>query len=122
MKKLLHKLSRVLYYITPIEFQEDSLLNRLNKQKAEEVWDVYSTELKSSLRFYDMKSIRNYAINLALENVGDDKNDLYYMECGVWRGESANFFSKFVKIHAFDSFKGLPEEWEGNAPKGTFLL
>ena len=122
LKRVLNKLSRFLYYLTPIEFKEDSLLVKLDKQKAEEVWDIFSKELKTCLRFFDMKSIRNYAINLALENVGDDKN-VYYMECGVWRGESANFFSKFVKkYYAFDSFKGLPEEWSGNAPKGTFTL
>ncbi|KGF91702.1 MULTISPECIES: class I SAM-dependent methyltransferase [Prochlorococcus] len=123
VKNLLEKLSRIFYYLTPTEFKEDSLINRLNKQKSEEIWDVFSNELKSSQRFFDIKSIRNYAINLALENDMSNTDATYSLEFGVWRGESANFFSKFVKeFYAFDSFHGFKEEWEGNAPKGSLSL
>ena len=66
LKDFLSKLSRFVYYLTPKEKKEDSLMVRLQKQKAEEVWEVFSIELKRRLRFYDMKSIRNYAINLNL--------------------------------------------------------
>ncbi|WP_413356322.1 hypothetical protein [Prochlorococcus marinus] len=41
VKNLLEKLSRIFYYLTPTEFKEDSLINRLNKQKSEEIWDVF---------------------------------------------------------------------------------
>ena len=123
LKNLLEKSSRIIYYLTPREFKEDSLINKLNKQKSEEIWEVFSTELKRSQRFFDIKSIRNYAINLALENEINNTDELYSLEFGVWRGESANFFSKFVKqFYAFDSFQGFKEEWEGNAPKGSLSL
>jgi hypothetical protein len=55
----------------------------------------------------------------------NDKNkEYYYLEFGVWKGESSNFFSKFVnKLYSFDSFEGLKEDWIGNSkPKGFFNL
>ena len=37
------------------------------------------------------------------------------MELGVWKGHSANFFSRYVKkLYAFDSFEGLSEDWAGS--------
>ena len=47
------------------------------------------------------------------------------MEFGVWKGESANYFSKFVnKFYCFDSFEGLKEDWLGrlDRPAKTFSL
>jgi O-methyltransferase len=48
-----------------------------------------------------------------------------YLEFGVWRGEATDAWrnlnthsdSRFV---GFDTFEGLPEDWEKNHPKGTF--
>jgi hypothetical protein len=59
---------------------------------------------------------------LALEN--DLTNKYYYLEFGVFKGESANYFSQHVKkLYAFDSFEGLKEDWIGTGgSKGTFNL
>ena len=67
---------------------------------------------------------REYAINLALSNQQNisKKEELFYLEFGVWKGNSANFFSKYVKkLYVFDSFQVL-KEWTGMLKKGAFNL
>ena len=57
-------------------------------------------------------------------------NDLItgdFLEFGVWKGESLNYFSsrvknKKIKFYGFDSFEGLPEDWRFGFEKGTFGL
>lgn len=45
-------------------------------------------------------------------------------EFGVYNGESINFLASLLpqEIHGFDSFEGLPEDWNFNHPKGKFAL
>lgn len=48
-----------------------------------------------------------------------------YLEFGVWRGESLRWWSNALHnpdaaLHAFDSFEGLPEDWDPRFPKGSF--
>lgn len=52
-----------------------------------------------------------------------------FAEFGVWKGTSANFIFPLMKLHQklhlFDSFEGLPHDWEevnDPYPKGTFKL
>ena len=55
----------------------------------------------------------------------NDKNkEYYYLEFGVWKGSTANFFSKYIsKLYVFDSFEGLKEDWVGKGlSKGHFNL
>src|SRR5262245_26000335 len=43
-----------------------------------------------------------------------------YLEFGVWRGRTINLIAKRVfyeTVHGFDSFEGLPEEWQRNYGK-----
>ena len=55
-------------------------------------------------------------------------NKGYFLEFGVFNGKSINILSKLRKdniFHGFDTFEGLPEEWDmGNKiiPKGYFKL
>ncbi len=71
--------------------------------------------------FESTPQIRKYAIEASLRNYN---KEFYYLEFGVWKGESANFFSRYVKkLYAFDSFQGLEEDWIGTyATKGEFNL
>tara|TARA_Y100001972_G_C7562741_1_gene282578 strand:- start:48 stop:803 length:756 start_codon:yes stop_codon:yes gene_type:complete len=58
------------------------------------------------------------------------KVDGLWLEFGVFKGASSKFINKIKselhpksqkRLHGFDSFEGLPEEWTGNgSPKGTF--
>lgn len=50
-----------------------------------------------------------------------------YLEFGVYQGASLRAWSDLLKnpqsqLHGFDSFEGLPEEWNARNPKGTFDL
>jgi len=70
----------------------------------------------------DRLGIRKYAIEKSLLN--DKEKNKFYLEFGVWKGKSANFFSEYVnKLYAFDSFEGFREDWVGTGVvKGYFNL
>lgn len=51
-----------------------------------------------------------------LERIGRD--DILYLEFGVWRGESIRVIAQLrpspnARFYGFDSFEGLPEDWRG---------
>ena len=57
------------------------------------------------------------------EEVGRQR--VLYLEFGVHRGESMRLWSGLLKhpeaaLHGFDSFEGLPEDWNLDDGKGTF--
>jgi len=87
-----------------------------------ECYNHFKDYFKTSV-FLNSITIREYAIKNAVIN--DQVLDKSYLEFGVYKGDSVNFFSTFVeKIYGFDSFQGLNEDWVANAdhPKGTFSL
>lgn len=48
-----------------------------------------------------------------------------YLEFGVYEGGSMRLWAKLLKnpqssLHGFDSFEGLPEDWDARRPKGEF--
>jgi hypothetical protein len=48
-----------------------------------------------------------------------------YLEFGVWKGASMRYWSKILRnehslLHGFDSFEGLPEDWNYTTTKGYF--
>lgn len=50
-----------------------------------------------------------------------------YLEFGVFRGDATRYWAKLLrnpqsKLHGFDSFEGLPEDWMPQRPKGHFSL
>jgi len=52
--------------------------------------------------------------------------DVLYLEFGVWRGDATRYWSRLLrnpksKLHGFDSFEGLPENWNSTA-KGGFSV
>lgn len=66
---------------------------------------------------------REQLFDMVAQQVGDC--DVLYMEFGVWKGEATRYWSKLLrnpnsKLHGFDSFEGLPEDWDLGRPKGTF--
>ena len=136
MKKIiifiLTKISRVIFLIIPKEFrpppEENSIEKKLKEDLSNETFNHFKEQFKQSILFKIKKNkesfmaIREYAIQKSLLN--DKHKEYYYLEFGVWKGESANFFSKFVnKLYCFDSFEGLKEDWVGtNKPKGHLNL
>ena len=137
MKKIiilfLKKVSRLLYYvylalhyITPVEIRKlkskTKLKLMLEDKLFEETYDYFEKDFKKSLITDSLTRIREYAIQSSLLN--DKNKEYYYLEFGVWKGKSSNFFSKFVnKLYCFDSFEGLKEDWVGTSfQKGFFNL
>ena len=130
LKFFLIKLSRVIFWLIPIEFKKNKLQDEIESQLkkkivnnlAEETFNTFKEDFKKSVLFYDYKETREYAIKTSLLN--DNSKDYYYLEFGVWKGESANLFSKYVKkFYAFDGFEGLKEDWSGTSfGKGSLNL
>ncbi len=127
IKTILNWISRVIFWIIPYELREGlakrKLQIKLENNLVEETFKNFKEHFKKSLLFYSSAwEIREYAIKNSLLN--DKNKEYYYLEFGVHKGGSANFFSKYVKkLYAFDSFEGLKEDWEGTSnSKGTFNL
>lgn len=62
----------------------------------------------------------------AVEAIPQKLIHLPWAEFGVWFGNSARYLHRLmpedVELHLYDSFEGLPEDWEGHPEytKGTF--
>jgi hypothetical protein len=69
--------------------------------------------------FSNRFELLGYALDQALKET--PKNGLF-LEFGVWNGATINFIADKVsaKIHGFDSFEGLPQDWWGGMRKGEF--
>ena len=124
---ILKKISSVIYYLIPRQFDvghEKLLKLKLNNDLVDETFNYFKDYFKNSVLFEELsrKKIREYAIKNALLN--DKNKDYYYLEFGVYLGKSTNYFSKFVnKFYCFDSFEGLREDYVGTPlPKGSFNL
>ncbi|MDA7604984.1 class I SAM-dependent methyltransferase [Candidatus Pelagibacter sp.] len=123
---LLTKLSRIIYWTTPSEYKDSSkhkLDIKLKSNLIEETFNNFHQHIKKSVLFYSSHQLRRYGIRTSLLN--DKNKEYYYLEFGVWKGKSANFFSKYLKkLYVFDSFEGLSEDWVGNGykAKGHFNL
>jgi len=119
---ILFKISQIIWRLIPHQSKFDNLETKLKIDLVEETFINFKDHIKKSVLFWDNPKIRKYAITTALLN--DINKEYYYLEFGVWKGETANFFSKSVnKFYCFDSFEGLQEDWEGSQlPKGAFDL
>lgn len=124
-KSILRIISRIIFWITPEEFKlkkkSFGLEKILQENLQKETFKTFGQHIKRGLIFEDFWQLRKYAIESAMSN--DTEKEYYYLEFGTWKGESANFFSKYIKkLYAFDSFQGLQEDWKGSRTKGTFDL
>ena len=115
VKYCLIKISRIIYYLIPGEFTKQDnteIYNILYKKKINECYEHFEKYFDKAVLFHNTWKIREYAIKNAISN--DKEQNKFYLEFGVWKGDSANFFSKNVnKLYAFDSFEGLREDWHG---------
>ena len=130
MKKVLIKLFNLIKRILsalknhclPSTTTSLSLHEMYIKEDIKKCYETFKIYFKESI-FIDHKNYHKFIIERAKEY--DMFNKKFYLEFGVWKGTSINFFSKYVHtIYGFDSFEGLREDWSGqfNHPKGTFNL
>jgi hypothetical protein len=83
------------------------------KEEMEKSFQTFKKHFHKSV-FLDSFKIRRFAI---IEATKDEKESDYFLEFGVYKAASLNFFSKFVKknsIYGFDSFEGLNYSWAGH--------
>jgi len=149
MKKIFEKiitppLHLIRYFLTilkrhcwPNNYVYNAGIKSLENNITKTSFDLFEEEEKNKsfnhFKKYFLKSIffdnsdlqRKYSISKALKN--DKDQNLFYLEFGVWKGNSINLFSKFLKteIYGFDSFLGLKEDWKGgyiNHPSGRYSL
>ena len=93
--------------------QRNFLQEMLEKNLAEETFNTFSKHIKKSVLF-GPNAIKRESILRSKENSNDVEAN-YYLEFGVFKGHSTNLLSKYVnKLYAFDSFKGLTEDWPGS--------
>ena len=84
----------------------------LKENTARENYEHFKEIFKTTVLYRDVWEIRKYAVENAISN--DEQQEGFYLEFGVFKGWSTNFFSKYVKkLYAFDSFEGLREDWGG---------
>ena len=119
---VLRTLSRGIFRILPKEIWYSKVYYLIHDNLAKETFDHFKDIFKKTILFDSIDECRSYAIKNAREN--NQNNDGIYLEFGVYKGLSANFFSKYVnKLYVFDSFEGLKEDWVGtSAPKGSLNL
>tara|TARA_R110002060_G_C2118963_1_gene98609 strand:- start:49 stop:696 length:648 start_codon:yes stop_codon:yes gene_type:complete len=56
-----------------------------------------------------------------IHSAQQSKKDGIWLEFGVFSGETLEILTHFnSKVYGFDSWEGLPEDWDGVVPKGTF--
>ena len=84
---------------------------------------IFKNYMSKSLLIHQIKDIRLFSINTALKL---NQENGYFIEFGVYDGESINFFAEKIgdkKIYGFDSFQGLKDDWIGHhLPAKTFDL
>ena len=126
IKKILTQIYRlncliksIFHFISPMD---SKLSLKLEEKLINETADYFFEHINQSVIFDEIIKIREYSIKTSLLN--DKNKEYYYLEFGVSTGESANFFSNFLKkLYVFDSFEGLKEDWGGTPwPKGAFNL
>lgn len=115
--KIIKKIKLILNYnisLNPKKIIPDHLLDvyelYLNEER-ESCYEEFKKYFKTST-FIKTKEIKKYAIKKSKKLNPD--SDLYYLEFGVWKGDSINFLANYCdEIYGFDSFIGLKDDWHG---------
>ena len=131
MKKFIKRKFRSILYFVELFFKirvgRKSPVDIYYDHLSQDCYTFFEREMKQSKIFLNPADVRKFSIFSALNN--SQSKDLLYLEFGVFKAESINFFGNFLskynlKIYGFDSFRGLDEDYFLNdyKPKGTFNL
>jgi len=107
------KISYYLFLFKRFVFYKSTKLEKIIEDNlAKETFVYFQKYFEKSVLLKSKIKIRDYSITKSFLN--DKNKENYYLEFGVNKSESSNFFSKYVnKLYAFDSFEGLEEDWGG---------
>jgi hypothetical protein len=97
--------------------KQPTIIGKYREKAIDDALNHFEPHFIGSNIFNFEEEIRNFAINKAIELNTNDDND-FYLEFGVFKGNSINYFSKYLQkvdstIYGFDSFEGLEENWTG---------
>ena len=90
--KLLNLISKIIFQLIPFQYKNktfDIYQEHINK-KLKESYEHFEKYFDKSVLFDDFIKIQEYSINKSLSN--DIGQKMFYLEFGVWKGESTNFF------------------------------
>jgi len=123
IQKSLTFLKKKLLPVEPVRFNEfhASPYDYHVRDEKQKCYNYFKKYFNSTILISE-EGIRELVIKKSINN---DKNlENFYLEFGVFTGESINYLSKFVKkIYGFDSFEGLKEDFLiGQMSKGDFNL
>lgn len=99
------------------------------KEELEKCYNHFKKHFYNAV-FLENTKVPEYAIDEAIKIEEKYNDNGLYLEFGVFKGNSINLFAKKMKkkistkIHGFDSFEGLREDWKGHVfyPKGSLNL
>tara|TARA_Y100000996_G_scaffold312138_1_gene248421 strand:+ start:1121 stop:1873 length:753 start_codon:yes stop_codon:yes gene_type:complete len=127
IKKILHLIRSLLSKIIINTIPLDLLSTKDNKKTSYEYF--YNEEVKKSYEHFKDWYLQTVhlsgddILHYAITHVEYEPKNLY-LEFGVWEGRTINLFSNHIqpnKIHGFDTFEGINEDWAGtDKPKGFY--
>ena len=111
--KFYTEINNYLFLLKRFVFSKSTKLEKIIEDNvAKETFNYFQKYFEKSVLLKSKIKIRDYSITKSFLN--DKNQENYYLEFGVNKGDSSNFFSKYVnKLYAFDSFEGLEEDWAG---------
>ncbi len=112
-------ISRRISKLLQIESDEDAhnITRELQRRALSDTADY----VQSRMSMVPAVSSKFELLDLAMKKVTVDG---LCLEFGVWRGATINHVAAQLAkpVYGFDSFEGLPEDWNGLVPKGHFKL
>lgn len=104
-------------YLKHATAQGPSVIDELHRRSIADSADYAARHMAHALTFKTRPALWDFALAKAPASG-------LCAEFGVWNGGSINHFARRLaprRVHGFDSFEGLAEDWAGAAcPKGTF--
>ncbi len=94
--------------------QNDYAYFRFRKEELDKSYQTFKKHFYRCV-FLESNNLRRHCIKTACIN---EKPEDFFLEFGVYKGTSINFFSKHIKmnkIYGFDSFEGLNHNWSGHS-------
>jgi hypothetical protein len=95
-----------------------NLIKEYSLEQQKKSYEHFKPYFSNTLIFETVEEIRKHSILESNKHNNFEKNNIEFLklEFGIFKGVSTNFISQFIlneKLYAFDSFKGLSEDWIG---------
>lgn len=109
-------LSRAANYV--LDADAKNLRRAMRRKATAETLCFIEQEMSSVKSFSDAFALLDESLRFANQEHG------LFCEFGVYSGSTINFIAARLKkvIYGFDSFEGLPEDWQPGVQKGTFRM